>query len=436
MKDTSYTSITLDNGLTVLLEENHSVPLICHWIWYRVGPRVEVPGKTGISHFVEHMQFKGSKQFPGNLASWEIYRNGGILNAITNLDWTAFYEIMPADRIGIAIDMEADRMVNSIFDPKEVESERMVIFSEMTGQDSDLRSRLVESMRRTCFPHHPYGVNTLGEAEDLHYLTRDDLYEHYRTWYVPNNAVVTVAGDFNTMEMLRRIEAAYGSIPARPVPEVHNTPEAPLRSNSVITIPNLDIFGDLRMFWRIPAAEDPDIPAMLLLNCILAGPDSMCLFESTGLPYAGVSIPNRTSRLFRKLVDNWITADISFEYTPSAEPYFLALSATLCPKETPEKVSEAIFEELENIVRQGIQPAEIEKARRQAKAVFAYSTENIVWQSYWLGQSSMIASPEWYTSLLKRLESVSAVDIRRVARTLFSRDNCIIGAIIPKEEQQ
>lgn len=436
MKDTSYTSHTLDNGLTVLLQENHSVPLVCHWIWYRVGPRVEVPGKTGISHFVEHMQFKGSKRFPGNQAPWEIYRNGGILNAITSLDWTSFYEIMPANRIGIALDIEADRMVNSIFNPEEIESERTVIFSEMAGQDSDSMYRLTETLRKACFPHHPYGVNTLGEAEDLLRLTQDDLYEHYRTWYIPNNAVVTLAGDFDTEEMIHRIEDAYGNIPARPVPAICNVPEEPLRSSPVITIPDYCIFGDLRMFWRIPAADHPDIPAMLLLNCILAGPDSLCMFESTCLPYAGISIPNRTSRLFRALVDNWMTAGISFEYNPSAEPYFLALSAPLCFGETPEKVSEAIFRELENIARQGVLPAEIEKARKQAKAVFAYAAENIVWKPYWLGQSSMIAGPEWYTGLLQRLESVNTADISRVAGTIFSRDNCVIGAIIPKEEQQ
>lgn len=206
-----YTEHILDNGLTVLLQENHSAPIDSHCIWYRVGSRNEVPGKTGISHWVEHMQFRGTERYPEQEAVKKILREGGDLNAYTGRDGTAFYEIMPADKINIALEIEADRMENSVFDPEVGDLERTVIISELElGKSHETPScKLAESVRKAVFPHHPYGRETLGTIEDLNDLTREDLYKYYRTWYAPNNAIVSVVGDFNTDEMLQNIEAAY-----------------------------------------------------------------------------------------------------------------------------------------------------------------------------------------------------------------------------------
>ena len=142
----NYTEHVLDNGLTVLLKEIRSAPLISHWIWYRVGSRLEQPGRTGVSHWVEHMQFKGTEKYPDTVLDREISRNGGLWNAFTYTDWTAFYETMPADKIDLAISLEADRVSNSLFDPEEVESERTVILSEREGSENDPTFRLRERL--------------------------------------------------------------------------------------------------------------------------------------------------------------------------------------------------------------------------------------------------------------------------------------------------
>ncbi len=429
MTNNTYTVHILDNGLTVLLRENHSAPVISHWVWYRVGTRCEVPGRTGISHWVEHMQFKGTKRYPCLEAARMICRNGGTLNAFTSLDCTAFHEIMPADRIGLAVGMEADRMINSLFDPKEVELERNVIISEKESEESEVTFRLSDSMLKAAFPNHPYGKHTIGEIEDLRSLTRNDLYEHYRTWYVPNNAVVTAAGDFETNEMLGLIEASFGDIPAQPVPEMEIPSEKPIRGPLKFTEHGSWGSTEVQIEWRVPGANDPAIPSLTLLNSILTGADSLNVFENS-------NYSNRTSRLFQKLVSGGMTADICGDYNPTLDPFILRFSTIVKPGITAEEVIEAVFSELESIAREGVRPAEIEKARKQAKAIFAYSEEDVTCQASWMGQSAIFGDPDWYTNYMDRLKSVDAEDIRRIAETVFRRDNCVIGVYLKKEEQE
>ena len=187
---------TLPNGLTVQLKEIHTAPIISSWVWYRVGSRDEVPGRTGVSHWVEHMQFKGTPQFPAGVLDKAISREGGVWNAFTYLDWTTYYETLTADKIDLALRLEADRMVNSLFDPEEVASERTVIISEREGSENEPLFRLGEAVQQAAFKVHPYQHEIIGYKADLHTIQRDDLYNHYRTFYTPNNAVMAVAGDF------------------------------------------------------------------------------------------------------------------------------------------------------------------------------------------------------------------------------------------------
>ncbi len=423
----SYTAHVLDNGLTVLLQENHSAPVISHGIWYRVGSRTEIPGKTGISHFVEHMQFKGTERYPGKEMVWDVSRNGGILNGSTSQDYTAFYETMPAEHIGIALDIEADRMMNSLFDPKEVEAERTVILSEKEGDESNPSYDLYKSMQKAAFPHHPYRWDVIGETEDLQRMRRDDLYEYYRTWYSPNNAMVTVVGDFDTEEMLRRVEDAYGNIPAHHLPVTNVVPAGPIRSMLKIEDQGPGDLTDMRIDWLVPGAKDPDIPALTLLVSILAGPDSMTMFDN-------VRITGRTSRLYRSLVTRRKLADIHGRFNLTIDPYVFSLYTLVHPGITADEAGEAIFKEIESLARDGVRPAEIKQARKQMKALFAYTAEDTAMQAQWLGLSSMTADPEWHIGYRQRLENVSEEDVSRIAGTLFRRDNCVIGVYNPEEE--
>ena len=200
---------TLDNGLTVLLKEVHSAPVISWWLAYRVGSRNEPTGKTGISHWVEHMMFKGTEEFPAGVLDREIDRAGGQWNAFTSMDATKYYETLPADKIDIAMRAEADRMSNAIFAAEETESERTVIISERQGAENQPTFWLQEELRGAAFRVHGYHHEIIGDETDLRTMTRDDLYGHYRRHYQPGNAAVVAVGAFDSDEMLAKIEGLF-----------------------------------------------------------------------------------------------------------------------------------------------------------------------------------------------------------------------------------
>ena len=415
-----YSEHILDNGLTVLLKEMHNAPLISHWIWYRVGSRNEVPGKTGVSHWVEHMQFKGTKKYPDGVLDREISRNGGIWNAFTYLDWTAFYETMPADRIDLAIDLEADRMRGSLFDPEEVETERTVVISEREGRENDPTFRLNEKIHKAVYQNHPYRTEVIGELDDLKSMTRDDLYEHYQTHYLPNNAVLAMAGDFDTDEMLHRIEVAYKDIPAGKVPEQDILPAGPIEGPLTVRESGAANVHLTRLTWRAPEGKNPDIFPLTILDSVLTGPSSLNMFGKG-------SISNGTSRLFRRLVDTGKSAGVGGGFSTTIDPSHYEIASVAAPGVPVEDLIGVIHEEIDDIIRNGIRPEEMEKARKQARAMFVYSSENIANQAYWLGYSSMFADPAWYTDYLEKLNRVSEEDVSRLAERYFRPERCVTG---------
>src|SRR6185503_10505712 len=207
---------TLPNGMLVLLREVHSAPVATCWLWYRVGSRNEGIGTTGISHWVEHMLFKGTPNIPKGEMDRLIARNGGTFNGFTSNDYTAYFETLPADRIELGLRIESDRMINSLFDPDEVASERTVIISEREGHENDPEWWLDEAMAAAAFQVHPYRNEVIGWKSDLLAITRDDLYNHYQTFYMPNNAVLVLVGDFETDAMIEQVDRHFAHLPVGP----------------------------------------------------------------------------------------------------------------------------------------------------------------------------------------------------------------------------
>jgi zinc protease len=267
-----FTQHTLANGLTIFLKEIHTAPIVSTWVWYRVGSRDEVPGRTGISHWTEHMQFKGTPQFPANILDKAIARDGGTWNAFTYIDWTTYFETMPADRIDIALRLEADRMVNSTFDPQEVESERTVIISEREGNENDPLFKLGEAVQMAAFRVHPYHHEVLGDLADLRTISRDELYLHYRTYYIPNNAVLAAAGDFKTGVMLERIRELYEPIPAGVIPPRLSRPEPPASGEHRLTVEGPGETTFIEIGYHVPAGSAADFLTLTVLDSLLASP--------------------------------------------------------------------------------------------------------------------------------------------------------------------
>ena len=320
--------VVLPNGLTVQMKEIHTAPIISHWVWYRVGSRDEVPGLTGISHWVEHMQFKGTPQFPAGVLDKAISREGGFWNAFTYLDWTAYFETLPADRIDLGLRLEADRMVNSLYDPQEVESERTVIISEREGSENEPLFRLGEAVQEAAFKVHSYHHEVVGSKEDLHRIQRDDLYRHYRTYYHPANAVLSLAGDFDSDAMLARLGELYGGLPAGAPPPHPAMPEPPSTAEQRLEMSGPGETTYLQVVYHSPAANLPDFFACTVLDSLLAGPTSLNMFGGGG-------VSNKTSRLYRALVENNLAVSVGGGMQATIDPYLYDLSITVHPSGGP-----------------------------------------------------------------------------------------------------
>lgn len=413
----------LRNGLEVRLKEIHTAPLVSFWVWYRVGSRNERPGITGVSHWVEHMQFKGTRAFPANTLDRAISRDGGFWNAFTWHDWTAFFETMPTDRIDLALRLESDRMSRSLFDPDEVRSERTVIISEREGHENEPTFRLSEEVQRAAFRVHPYHHEVIGDMADLRVISRDDLYHHYRTYYTPANAVVAVAGDFRAPAMLRRIRQLFGRIPAAPRPASNVRQEPPPAGEHRLVVEGPGEAPYLEIAYRAPSASHKDFFPLAVLDSILVGASSLNLF--------GSGLSNKTSRLYRALVQGEWAAAVSGDLSATIDPYLYSVRATVRPDRTPEQVLERMDAEIARIVEAPVGADEVAKAIKQARALFAYGSESITNQAFWLGYSEMFADYGWFEGYLKRLSAVSAEDVLQVAREYLRPASRVVGIYRP-----
>ena len=423
MKKTLSTHV-LNNGLKVLLKEIHTAPLISSWLWYRVGSRDEVSGHTGISHWCEHMQFKGTPQFPPSYLDRAIARDGGMWNAFTYFDWTTYFETMPAEKIDLSLRLEADRMVNSLFEEKEVASERTVVISEREGSENEPIFLLGEAVQNAAFRSHPYHHEIIGDLTDLKSMNRDDLYNHYRAFYIPNNAVMSVAGDFNTNEMLSRIKELFEKIPAGLTPSRVAHPEPASRGEHHLSVegPGETVFLDIS--YHAPAANDPDFFPVTVLDSLLTGPSSLNMFGGGG-------ISNKTSRLYRALVEKKLAVSVNGGLVATADPFLYSFVITLNPNREPEEVLAAFDQVIVRNQNEHIPAGEISRAIKQARALFAYGSENITNQAFWLGHAEMFSTYDWFQNYLENLSKVTPADLQRVAQKYLRPQNRVVGTFNP-----
>ena len=415
---------TLANGLQVLLKEIHTAPIISSWVWYRVGSRDEPSGRTGISHWVEHMQFKGTPQFPASILDKIIAREGGVSNAFTYLDWTTYFETMPGDKIELALRLEADRMVNSTFDPEDVASERTVVISEREGSENEPLFLLGEAVQAAAFRVHPYHHEIIGDLANLKTMSRDDLYNHYRSYYAPNNAVVALAGDFETEAMLRRIRQLFEPIPAGLPPPRLARPEPPPRGEHRLTVEGPGETTYLQLVHHAPAGADPDFFPLTVLDSLLAGPSSLNMFGGGG-------ISNKTSRLYRALVEKELAVAVGGSAIITVDPFLYTFTLTIHPQRKAEEVLAAFDDEVKRIQDEAITAEEVARAIKQARALFAYGSENITNQAFWLGHAEMFATYDWFLDYLNKLATVTPADVQCAAQSILQSQNRVVGTYIP-----
>jgi len=413
----------LENGVTVLIKEVHTAPVASFWAWYRVGSRNEHTAITGISHWVEHMLFKGTPTFPKGTVDKAIAREGGMFNGMTWYDFTTYFATLPTDRIELALRIEADRMVNSLFDPAEVASERTVIISERQGGENDPEFLLSEELMAAAFRVHPYGTETIGHMCDLETMTRDQLYAHYHTYYAPHNALVIAVGDFDSSTMLRLIEQNFSTIPNGPdIPPV-TAVEPPQRGERRVTVEGKGHVAYLQVVFRVPTVHDSDFFAMTALGAALTGAGS--------LPFFGGGLTNKSSRLYKALVATELATTVSGTLVPTVDPFVYGISATVRAGHTLAEVQAALDAELARVIAEPVTQEELIKALKQAKAQFAYSSESVTGQALWLGFSEIFADYTWFENYVANLSAVTVEDVQRVAEKCLKQSNRTIGWYVP-----
>ncbi|HEX5692280.1 MAG TPA: pitrilysin family protein, partial [Roseiflexaceae bacterium] len=272
---TTTTAHTLPNGMLVLTREVHSAPVATCWVWYRVGARNETIGTTGISHWVEHMLFKGTPNIPKGEMDRLIARNGGTFNGFTSNDYTAYFETLPADRIELGLQIESDRMVNSLFDSDEVTSERTVIISEREGHENDPEWWLSEALMAATFQVHPYRNEVIGWKSDLMAMTREELYTHYQTYYMPNNAVLVLVGDFETDAMMGKVEHYFAGLPTGPTLPAFRAFEPEQQGERRVTVRRPGPAQYVQIAYHTPSCRHEDFASLVVLDAVLSGAKPM-----------------------------------------------------------------------------------------------------------------------------------------------------------------
>jgi zinc protease len=408
------TEKVMPNGLRVLLKEDHKSPVVTFQVWYNVGSRNEKLGTTGMSHLLEHMMFKGTKKYGPKTFSQTVMRNGGNDNAFTGKDYTAYFENFAADRIDISLDLESDRMLNLLIDPKDFQSEREVVKEERRMRtEDDPTAFMVEEMTATAFMAHPYEWPVIGWMADINNITRDDLYNHYRTYYAPNNATIVLVGDFDTKALLPKIEKYFGKIPRRPqVPKVAAVEPKQLGERRV-TVRRPAELPAVFAGYHTPDIKHPDSYALEVLQSILSS--------------------GKSSKLYMSLVyEKQIALYAGGDYDNIAnDPNMFYVYAGVMPGKTTDEVEKALYGEIEKLKTTSVAEAELQKAKNQIESSFIMGQDSIFYQAMLLGQFETVANWKLLEKYVDNIRAVTREDVMRVAKEYLTEDNRTVGILIP-----
>lgn len=407
---------TLSNGLKIVVWPDRDIPNVALYNWYRVGSRNEYAGITGISHFFEHMMFNGtSTRAPGEFDR-TMEANGGANNAYTSSDVTVYQDWFPRSALETIFSLEGDRMANLSFDPKVVESERGVVYSERRSSvDNDNLGALIEQIDATAFTAHPYQIPTIGWPSDIEAWTIDDLKTYYKTYYAPNNAVMFVVGDVAPEEIFALAEKHIGKIPSQPAPRAITTKEPEQKGERRVQLIRPAQTPLLVFAQHGFAGNDADMPALQLLLSILTEGDS--------------------SRLQQSLVNQQqLAVQVGSQASSGFDPGLVYLYAILPSGGSLAKTEAALNALLAGIAKDGVSQGELDKARRQKLAAFWRSMATISGKAQAMGTYEVFNGD--YRKLFEAPDNyakVTTADIQRVAAKLFRQETRTVGTVAQSE---
>jgi zinc protease len=405
---------TLKNGLKVILLENHKAPLVTFQVWYRVGSRNEQWGKTGLSHMLEHMMFKGTEKVGPGEFSRTIEQNGGDENAFTSSDFTAYFENMSANLVHIPISLESDRMHGLLLKEEEFKTERSVVMEERRLRtDDNPQALLLEQLEATAFQLQPYHWPVIGWMQDIARYSVDDLRSYYKTYYNPANAIVVVVGDFNKEKVLPQMEQAFAAIPAGSAPDQHRDQEQPQLGERRIIVRKEAQLASVVKAYHVPNLKEPDSYVLEVIAAILSAGES--------------------SRLSRTLVREKqlaLSANAENELV-SKDPNLFSVSVEVMPGKTVEQVEKALEQEMDALRKELVGARELKKAKNQLESAFVFAQDSLFYQGMLLATYEIVSSWKDADKYVPAVKAVSAEDVRRVAKKYLLPGNCTTAILLP-----
>lgn len=406
----------LKNGLTVLLQQDRTIPMVSYHTWYRVGSRDEQIGVTGAAHMLEHMMFKGAKKYDNKMFEKILHENGIQNNAFTTSDYTGFYENLPSSKLELIMDIEVDRMRFLSLKPDHLTSELQVVGEERRWRvDNNPTSLLREVMMDVLYKVHPYRWPVIGYMKDIQAYTVEKLKHFYDTYYVPNNAVLVIAGDIDIEKTKSLVEKYYSPLEAKPLPvRTYPVEPEPEKEQRVTTQGEVQNSTLITAYKSVPAGHEDGFALDLLANILGSG---------------------SSSRLHKRLVyqTQKAVATSAYNYS-SADPGIFFLVASMKPK-VDTKIAETIFEEeLQKIRNKHVSDSELEKAKNQVMKEFVDGLTTIDGKAQALAINEILFKD--YTHLFSDLEKYNKVttnDIQRVAKIYLTPQRRVIAVLNPKK---
>jgi zinc protease len=405
----------LDNGLTVLTREVHFAPLVAVHIFYNVGSRNEHAGITGLSHFCEHLDYRGTMEFGAREVDRMLAEIGSPeSNGYTWLDSTSYYAKVPAEHVDLVLRAEASRMHDCLYLPEDVEAERTVVLSEMEGDYNDPTQRLDEETWAAAFKAHPYGHPILGWRSDVEGVTRREALDYYHTYYAPNNAVLVIVGDFDTDAIIAKVKERFGSIPRGPDPPPVRTVEPKQRGERRVITKAAAASPQIRILYHAPPTSHPD---HIVLDVV-----------------AGLLSTGRSGRLDTQVTDAGLATEVSAWNADLKDPAAFVIGATLPEDGDVDACLDAITRVVSELGETPVTEEELARDRKHVRASFVLTNESITKQAEMIGDYHVAAGYQYVTTYLERVAAVTADDIMRAVKTYLTEDNCTIGILVPSGE--
>jgi zinc protease len=404
--------VVLPNGLTILVLENHKAPVSNFNVIYRVGSRNEQMGKTGVSHLVEHLMFRGTKKLKPEEFSNIIQENGGEDNAFTEEDLTAYFELINRDHLDVPIALEADRMAN--FEPKGFDSEKAVVIEERRMRTEDNpQDALAEVTQAQAYVAHPYHWPVIGWMHDVQGLTLQDTLDYHRIHYSPQNALIVAVGDFKADDVIKQITETFSAISNGPKPPPVTAQEPPqegARGAMLKHAAQLPAFGEA---FHVPAHESPDCFALELASVIMSG--------------------GKSSRFYKKLViEKRMVVDIDASYDLlSFDPTLFWVTAQMRPSVKADDVINVVDGEIKQLASKPVDPQELQKAKNQELAEFVFSQDSIFREAMMLGQYELIGGYKQLDQYIPSIDKVTPADVQRVVAKYLVTSNRTLGTLVP-----